>query len=191
MLLNVSYNEPEIKKRLESEALEDKYFIDRKLYPNVDSPIKCATPDNTDYVVIRENTGGLYTGVGGIENQGTPDEVATQAMVYTRNQVERCIRFAFETALKRNQNQPWKGLSDEEKAAGKIGKVTLCGKTNVLLYVLKLAPTNLPVSESCNFRNLLSLVELIFLNVLPTFDKWDVTFAVSAVVIVALPDTSL
>ena len=59
-------------------------------------------------------------------------------MVYTRKQVERCIRFAFETAVKRNQNQPWKGLTDDEKSAGKIGKVTLCGKTNVLLYVFGL-----------------------------------------------------
>ena len=104
----------------------------------MDSPIKCATPDNTDYVVIRENTGGLYTGIGGIEHQGTPEEVATQSMVYTRQQVERCIRFAFETAVKRNQESPWKGLTDDEKAAGKIGKVTLCGKTNVLLYVFGL-----------------------------------------------------
>ena len=109
-----------------------------KLYPNVDSPIKCATPDNTDYIVIRENTGGLYTGIGGIENQGTPEEVATQSMVYSRKQVERCIRFAFDTAVKRHQKEPWKGLSQMEKADGKIGKVTLCGKTNVLLYVFGL-----------------------------------------------------
>ena len=109
-----------------------------KLYPNVDSPIKCATPDNTDYVVIRENTGGLYTGVGGIEYQGEENEVATQSMVYTRKQVERCIRFAFESAMKRNSSQPWKGLSQQEIDSGKIGKVTLCGKTNVLLYVFGL-----------------------------------------------------
>ena len=109
-----------------------------KLYPNVASPIKGATPDNTDYVVIRENTGGLYTGVGGIENQGEPNEVATQSMVYTRNQVERCIRYAFDSAVKRNQDQPWRGLTQAERDAGKVGKVTLCGKTNVLLYVFGL-----------------------------------------------------
>ena len=109
-----------------------------KLYPNVESPIKNVSPESIDYVVIRENTGGLYTGIGECNHQGTPDEIATQSMVYSRKQVERCIRFAFETAMKRNKNRPWKGLSDSEKSAGMIGKVTLCGKTNVLLYVFGL-----------------------------------------------------
>ena len=109
-----------------------------KLYPNVDSPIKNATPDTIDYVVIRENTGGLYTGVGQFEQKGTPQEVATQSMVYSYEQVERCIRFSFETARKRHQKAPLKGLSEEDRSKGMIGKVTLCGKTNVLTYVFDL-----------------------------------------------------
>ena len=109
-----------------------------KLYPNVESPIKGASPETIDYVVIRENTGGLYTGVGSIENKSTPQEVATQSMIYSYAQVERCIRFAFETVKKRHQKTPWKGLTEDEKANGYIGKVTLCGKTNVLTYVFDL-----------------------------------------------------
>ncbi|MBT5856566.1 3-isopropylmalate dehydrogenase [bacterium] len=91
-----------------------------RLYPNVYTPLKDKRPEDIDYVVIRENTGGLYTGVGSFEDKGTPEEVATQSMIYTRKQVERCVRFAYETAQKRRK------------------KLTLCGKTNVLTYVYDL-----------------------------------------------------
>ena len=109
-----------------------------KLYPNVYTPIKNKTHDDIDYVVVRENTGDLYTGQGSFENKGNEDEIATQNMIYTKKQVERCVRFAFEDVLKRHQNSPWKGLSEKEKAAGYVGKLTLCGKTNVLSYVFDL-----------------------------------------------------
>ena len=109
-----------------------------KLYPNVDTPLKHTTPETINYVVIRENTGGLYTGIGGIEDKGTPNEVATQSMVYSYEQVERCLRVAFKTALKRHESAPWKGLSQAEKDQGFVGKVTLCGKTNVLMHVFGL-----------------------------------------------------
>jgi 3-isopropylmalate dehydrogenase len=59
-------------------------------------------------------------------------------MVYSYKQVERCIRFAFETARKRHQSTPWKELTKDQVRDGKIGKVTLCGKTNVLTYVFDL-----------------------------------------------------
>ena len=109
-----------------------------KLYENVYTPIKNKTHEDIDYVVVRENTGGLYVGVGDFKDKGTPDEVATQGMVYSRHQVERCLHFAFESVRKRHQSSPWKGLSDEDKAAGYIGQLTLCGKTNVLTYVFDL-----------------------------------------------------
>ena len=109
-----------------------------RLYPNVYSPIKNATPEKIDYVVVRENTGGLYTGVGEFQAKNTAEEVAIQSMVYSRNQVERCIRFAFEQAVKRHKKSPWTGLSDDEKQQGFVGKLTLCGKTNVLTYVFDL-----------------------------------------------------
>ncbi len=109
-----------------------------KLYENVYTPLKDKSPEDIDYVVIRENTGGLYTGVGEFQNKGTDDEVAIQSMVYSHKQVERCIRFAFEYIKNRHQTSPWRGLTKEEKDQGFIGKLTLCGKTNVLTYVYDL-----------------------------------------------------
>ena len=93
-----------------------------KLYPGVPTPLKDKGPEHIDYVVVRENTGGIYTGIGGISQKGTPHEVAVQSMVYNRMQVERCLRYAFEYTKKRN----------------KKNTLALCGKTNVLTYVYDL-----------------------------------------------------
>jgi len=73
-----------------------------KLYPNVDTPLKDKTPEDIDFVVVRENTEGLYTGAGGTLRKGTPHEVATQESINTRFGVERCLRYAFELTQKRN-----------------------------------------------------------------------------------------
>ncbi|MCX5885384.1 MAG: 3-isopropylmalate dehydrogenase [Proteobacteria bacterium] len=89
-----------------------------KLYPGVDCPLKNKGPEEIDFVVIRENTEGLYLGAGGFLKKGTPDEVAIQESINTRKGVERCIRYAFDFCQKR----------------GKKKKLTLCGKTNVLTY---------------------------------------------------------
>ena len=109
-----------------------------RLYENVATPLKDKTPDDIDFLVFRENTGGLYTGIGEFKDKGTADEVAIQSMVYSRKQVERCIRYAFEALKKRHENNPWRGLSNEEKNNGCYAKLTLCGKTNVLTYVFDL-----------------------------------------------------
>ena len=110
-----------------------------KLYPGVETPIKNKGPEEIDYVVVRENTGGMYTGCGGVVMKGTPHEFAVQEMSYSRHQVERCLRFAFEFAKKRHTaDNPWRGLSAEAKAAGKTARLTLCGKTNVLTHVFGL-----------------------------------------------------
>ena len=109
-----------------------------KLYENVATPLKNKKPKDIDYLVFRENTGGLYTGQGDFKNKGTPDEVATQMMIYSRHQVERCVRFAFEALKKRHQNNPWCGLTKEQLSKKYIAKLTLCGKTNVLTYVFDL-----------------------------------------------------
>jgi len=93
-----------------------------KLYPGVETPLKDKGPADIDYVVVRENTEGLYTGAGGVLKKGTPDEVAVQESINTRKGVERCIRYAFEYARKRNKDK----------------KLTLCGKTNVLTYAFDL-----------------------------------------------------
>ncbi len=93
-----------------------------RLYPGVETPLKDKGPEHIDYVVIRENSGDVYTGMGGIAMKGTKDEVAIQNMVYTYHQVERCMRYAYEYTKKRNKKKT----------------LALCGKTNVLTYVFDL-----------------------------------------------------
>ncbi|NLT34362.1 MAG: 3-isopropylmalate dehydrogenase [Gaiellales bacterium] len=89
-----------------------------KLLPGVWTPIKDKGPEDIDFVVVRENTEGLYTSTGGFLKKGTPDEVAVQESVNTRMGVERCLRYAFEYARRPDRH----------------GRLTLCGKTNVLTY---------------------------------------------------------
>ncbi|TFG63498.1 MAG: 3-isopropylmalate dehydrogenase [Spirochaetales bacterium] len=100
-----------------------------KLYPGVETPIKDKGPAEIDYTVIRENSGDVYAGIGGIMMKGSPHEVAEQTMVYTRYQVERCIRYAFEYT--RTHGKKARGLSD-------VNTLALVGKTNVLTYVFDL-----------------------------------------------------
>jgi 3-isopropylmalate dehydrogenase len=88
------------------------------LYPGVDCPLKGKGPGDIDFDIIRENTEGLYSGIGGFHRKGTPYEVATQTMLNTRHGVERCVRYAFEHTRKH----------------GKKGQLTLVAKTNVLTY---------------------------------------------------------
>jgi len=97
-----------------------------KLYPGVETPIKGKGPADIDFVVVRENTGDAYTGTGGFTMKGTPHEVAVQSAVYSRFQVDRCLKYAFEYTRKHGK-----------KARGKGDKNTLalCGKTNVLTYI--------------------------------------------------------
>mgnify|MGYP000921935006 FL=1 len=93
-----------------------------KLYEGVDTPLKNKGPKDIDFIVVRENTEGLYAGAGGVLKKGTKDEIATQESINTRKGVERCIRFAFQYTQKRNKSK----------------KLTLCGKTNVLTYAFDL-----------------------------------------------------
>jgi 3-isopropylmalate dehydrogenase len=100
-----------------------------KLYPGVETPIKDKGPDDIDFVVVRENTGDLYTGTGGFTMRGTPQEVAVQSAVYNRFQVDRCLKYAFEYARK---------YGKKTRGKGKENTLALCGKTNVLTYVYDL-----------------------------------------------------
>ena len=59
-------------------------------------PLKGIEPGDVDFVVLRENTEGVYTDAGGVFKQGTPDEIATQEDINTRKGVERIVRYAFE-----------------------------------------------------------------------------------------------
>jgi tartrate dehydrogenase/decarboxylase / D-malate dehydrogenase len=73
------------------------------LYPGVLSPLRNVRAGDIDMVIVRENTEGEYSQVGGFVHQETPDEVAVQTSVFTRNGIERAIRFAFELAVERKQ----------------------------------------------------------------------------------------
>ena len=93
-----------------------------QLYPGVDCPLKNKRPEDIDFVVVRENTEGMYTGTGGFLRKGTPHETAIQTSVNTRMGVERCLRYAFEACTRRAKRKA----------------LTLCGKTNVLTYAFDL-----------------------------------------------------
>ncbi len=93
-----------------------------KLFPGVTTPLKDKGPEDIDFVVVRENTEGLYAGAGGFLRKGTPQEVAVQESVNTRFGVERCLRYAFEYCRDKRERK----------------KLTLCGKTNVLTYAFDL-----------------------------------------------------
>jgi len=105
---------------LKSRFALDQYINLRpvKLYPGVDTPLKDKKPEDIDFVVVRENTGGIYTGVGGAVQVGTAGEIATQVMVYSRPVVDRCVRYAYEYTRKRNRRKT----------------LTLVHKCNVLTY---------------------------------------------------------
>jgi 3-isopropylmalate dehydrogenase len=96
-----------------------KMRFDLDLYVN-QRPFAGTAPGHVtphDFVVIRENTEGPYVGEGGVLRRGTAHEIATQGSVNTRHGVERCIRYAFELAAKRERKH-----------------VTLVHKTNVLTF---------------------------------------------------------
>jgi len=80
-------------------------------------PLKDATPEDVNFTVIRENTEGVYAGIGGNFKLGTADEVATQEDINTRKGVERVIRYAFEYARANGRN-----------------KVLMADKSNVMTY---------------------------------------------------------
>jgi 3-isopropylmalate dehydrogenase len=80
-----------------------------KLYPGVETPLKDKGPEDIDFVVVRENTGDLYTGTGGFTMKGTPDEIA-----YARK------------------------YGKKARGKGKKNTLALCGKTNVLTYIYDL-----------------------------------------------------
>jgi 3-isopropylmalate dehydrogenase len=100
-----------------------------RLFPGVECPIKDKGPNEIDYVVVRENSGDIYTGSGGIMMKGTPHEVATQTAVYSRFQVDRCLKYAFEYAKKNGK---------KARGKGKENTLALVGKTNVLTFVYDL-----------------------------------------------------
>jgi 3-isopropylmalate dehydrogenase len=89
-----------------------------KLYAEYLTPLKNKKPEDIEMVIVRENTEGLYIGMGGSFKKGTPDEVAIQEMIMTRKGIERVVRYAFDLARKRNKDR----------------KLTLIDKANAMQY---------------------------------------------------------
>jgi tartrate dehydrogenase/decarboxylase/D-malate dehydrogenase len=72
-----------------------------RILPGIDTPLKRCAPADLDWVIVRENSEGEYSGVGGRAHQGHPIEVATDVSMMTRAGVERIMRFAFRLAQSR------------------------------------------------------------------------------------------
>ncbi|MBD3264930.1 MAG: 3-isopropylmalate dehydrogenase [Candidatus Omnitrophica bacterium] len=92
------------------------------LYNRDFCPLKDKREEDVDFVVVRENTEGLYCGSGGFLRKGTEYEVSVQESINSYKGVERCIRYAFRCAQKKNKTK----------------QLTLCGKTNVLTFAFDL-----------------------------------------------------
>jgi 3-isopropylmalate dehydrogenase len=104
-ILAGAFGDPRVKTNIHAKEILLGMRFQMDLYANVrpvrllDSalcPLKGVGPKDVDFVVIRENTEGVYTDAGGVFKQGTPDEIAIQEDINTRKGVERIIRYAFE-----------------------------------------------------------------------------------------------
>ncbi|MFI5392537.1 MAG: 3-isopropylmalate dehydrogenase [Myxococcota bacterium] len=87
-------------------------------YPGVETLVPSHSEDDVNFVVVRENSEGLYTGAGGFHRKGTQYEVAVQESINTRHGVERIVRYAFDLAMRPDRRR----------------KLTLVHKTNVLTF---------------------------------------------------------
>jgi 3-isopropylmalate dehydrogenase len=87
-------------------------------YPGVQTLVPSHAEDDVNFVVVRENSEGLYAGAGGFHRKGTAHEVAVQESINTRHGVERIVRYAYELAA----------------SPARRGKLTLVHKTNVLTF---------------------------------------------------------
>jgi 3-isopropylmalate dehydrogenase len=94
-----------------------------RLFDSSLCPLKGIEPRDVDFVVIRENTEGVYGDLGGVFKKGTPDEIATQEDINTRKGVERIIRFAFDYA---QHNRKQDGSARH--------RVLLCDKSNAMTH---------------------------------------------------------
>ena len=94
-----------------------------RLMPGVPSPLANRTPEEVDFVVVRENVEGEYSSIGGRIYDGTEHEAAYQQAVFTRRGCDRIMDYAFEVAARR-------------RAQGKGGKVTSATKSNGIVHTM-------------------------------------------------------
>jgi 3-isopropylmalate dehydrogenase len=127
-----AFGDPRIKTNIHAKEILLGMRFKMDLYANVRPvrlldaalcPLKGVEPKDVDFVVLRENTEGVYTDAGGVFKQGTPDEIATQEDINTRKGVERIIRYAFEYCQKHTK------LDGSRRS-----KVLMCDKSNAMTH---------------------------------------------------------
>ena len=127
-----AFGDPRVKTNIHAKEILLGMRFQMDLYANVRPvclvdaalcPLKGVEPKDVDFVVLRENTEGVYTDAGGVFKQGTGDEIATQEDINTRKGVERIIRYAFEYCQKHTK------LDDSPR-----GKVLMCDKSNAMTH---------------------------------------------------------
>jgi len=127
-----AFGDPRVKTNIHAKEILLGMRFQMDLYANVrpvrllDSalcPLKGVEPKDVDFVVLRENTEGVYTDAGGVFKQGTADEIAIQEDINTRRGVERIIRYAFEYC------------TNHTKLDGsRRNKVLMCDKSNAMTH---------------------------------------------------------
>jgi 3-isopropylmalate dehydrogenase len=127
-----AFGDPRVKTNVQAKEILLGMRFKMDLYANVRPvrlldaalcPLKGVEPKDVDFVVLRENTEGVYTDAGGVFKQGTPDEIATQEDINTRKGVERIIRYAF------------KYCEEHTKLDGSHRhKVLMCDKSNAMTH---------------------------------------------------------
>ena len=127
-----AFGDPRVKSNIHAKEILLGMRFKMDLYANVRPvrlldptlcPLKGVEPKDVDFVVLRENTEGVYTDAGGVFKQGTPDEIAIQEDINTRKGVERIIRYAFEYCKKHAK------LDGTSRA-----KVLMCDKSNAMTH---------------------------------------------------------
>jgi len=127
-----AFGDPRVKTNIHAKEILLGMRFQMDLYANVRPvrlldaslcPLKGIEPKDVDFVVVRENTEGVYTDAGGVFKKGTPDEIATQEDINTRKGVERIIRHAFEYCERRTK------LDGSPR-----NKVLMCDKSNAMTY---------------------------------------------------------
>ena len=131
-ILAGAFGDPRVKTNIHAKEILLGMRFKMDLYANVRPvrlldaalcPLKGIEPKDVDFVVLRENTEGVYTDAGGVFKQGTADEIATQEDINTRKGVERIIRYAFQYCERQTKvdGSPRK-------------KVLMCDKSNAMTH---------------------------------------------------------
>jgi 3-isopropylmalate dehydrogenase len=127
-----AFGDPRVKTNIHAKEILLGMRFQMDLYANVRPvrlldgglcPLKNVEPKDVDFVVLRENTEGVYTDAGGVFKQGTADEIAVQEDINTRKGVERIIRYAFEYCR-----------SHKKLDGSPRSKVLMCDKSNAMTH---------------------------------------------------------